>query len=787
MTRDGCPGDSARGTSNTPARRAASATLCIAFIGAAVASPPASVAVTDLLRALGSTGVDVLYTSDLVPPGLQAPMALHGADPLSRAAEGLAAHRLRLRSVGHRRYLVVRDLSLAAPAALFPPAAALAPPPDVIQEVTVFASRYAFGVTAPGAASSLTRSDIEQVPGAQTDPIRALRETPGLSTNLSSRPYVRGAFLEDVLVQFDGVPLADPFHFKNFQNLVSAFDPSAIDRVDVYTGGFPVKYGTRSAGVIDLAPRSVESGYEQRIAASLFSYDMSTVGRAERWPVEWLATVRHSASEVVHRPLDADIGEPTFYDALGRLRWQTSPVSAWTLGWLMLDDRLRLASDPAEEQAQAHFRDLYTWLTWDRALTGAVHSHSSLSMASAERSRSGTLTLAGIADGRLDERRDFSSLDLRTGWTYVPSAAVTWDLGAEVGLERAELRFARQEHFPGVMAASFNRPTDATIASMSGPRSSSLALFASVRRQWRSVETELGARLDRADYRGLGAHAQLSPRFNVRYDASPDWHLYASWGEFTQAQRVSEWRTEEGQAIPDAATRAVHLIAGVAHEGASTAQWRLEVYRNHWSALSPYFDTSLDALSLLPELEPDRVRVTPRDAEAAGVELSARLTFDSGVQVWSAYAVSRTTDDVNDHDVPRSWDQTHAANAGLAWQGRQTAASVLVEWHTGWPRTPLAVSTGTPAFPGGLIVGDRNSARWGSYFSADLRVSRTVPVTVGELSFWLNATNVTNRANECCVGFSPAGTTAGVTVTRPKTWLPQVVNVGFSWRIRAVR
>src|ERR1700704_4229376 len=102
MTRDGCPGDGARVPSNTPARRAASATLCIAFIGAAVAAPPAPVALTDLLRALGATGVDVLYTSDLVPPGLPAPTALHGTDPLSRAAEGLAAHHLRLRSVGHR-------------------------------------------------------------------------------------------------------------------------------------------------------------------------------------------------------------------------------------------------------------------------------------------------------------------------------------------------------------------------------------------------------------------------------------------------------------------------------------------------------------------------------------------------------------------------------------------------------------------------------------------------------------------------------------------------------------
>jgi TonB-dependent receptor-like protein len=767
-----------------PRVRRLSATLALACVSASAAQAPAPESVTDLLRALGSRGIVVLFSSDLVPPNLTAPAVLYGSDPMARTVEALAAHHLRLQSLGPRRYVVTRD-PRPIPSTLSTTAATkLAPTSTELDEVSVFASRYAFGMATPGAPSSLGRSDIDRMPGAQSDPIRAVRATPGLATNLSSRPYVRGAFLDDVLVQFDGIPLVDPFHFKNFQDLVSALDASAIDRIDVYTGGFPVKYGTRSAGVIDLEPRSVESGFEHGVAASLLSYDLSTVGRSDRWPIEWLATVRHSARDVVLKPLDADIGEPTFYDALGRARWQASAASAWTLAWLMLDDRLRLATDPAEAQAAAHFRDLYSWLVWDQAWTGAVHSRTSVSMTRAQHARSGALTLAGFANGRLEERRDFSSLDFRTGWTYVPSAGVTWDAGAETVFERAELRFARQERFADLIAASFNRSSDATLSANVAPRSSTLALFTSVRRQWRLLEAEVGLRLDRQDGRSLGTHMQVTPRFNLRYDPTPEWHVYGSWGEFSQAQRVSEWRVEEGQAAPDAATRASHVITGLAHETESNLQWRLEAYRNHWSAVGPYFDNSLDSLSLLPELEPDRRRVAPADAETAGVELSVRRPLSARVQLWGTYAVSRTTDDLAGRDVPRSWDQTHAATLALAWQGVSTSASALLGWHTGWPRTPLSPGSGTAAAPGGLLVGERNSARWANYLTVDLRVSHEVPVPAGSLSAWLDATNATDRSNECCVGFSPADTTAGMAVTRAKLWLPRVVNVGFAWRFR---
>ena len=62
-----------------------------------------------------------------------------------------------------------------------------------------------------------------------------------------------------MLVRYDGIALLDPFHLKNFQSLISAIDPAGIERIEVFSGGFPVQYGTRSGGVIDITAPTLRS------------------------------------------------------------------------------------------------------------------------------------------------------------------------------------------------------------------------------------------------------------------------------------------------------------------------------------------------------------------------------------------------------------------------------------------------------------------------------------------------------------------------------------------------
>jgi len=748
--------------------------LLAVYAAVAAAQPPARVLVVDLLRALSAAGVNVLYSSELVPATLEAPDALPHGDPMSRALAALAANGLVLHRTGEATYLVTHGQSTPQPSAAKGPAPA---PRPVLDEVSVFASRYEFTAGKDGEPVEFSDRQIDEMPGARADSVRALHTAPGLASNLSARPYVRGAMLDDVLFKYDGIALTEPFHFRNFQSVMSIFNPFTVDRADVYTGGFPVKYGTRSGGVIDLTPASVPSGSNYSIGASLLSYDLETVGRSDTLPLEWLFVARASSADRVLRRLLSEPGEPTFYDMVGRLRWTVDPASAVTLGWLLLDDKVEFTSEPEEGHAAGRSHDAAAWLRWDWTPADTLQGNWSLAFADTERDNNGAVLWPGIATGSLAAERSFSTIAVRNDWTYAVASGLRWDFGGEFTHETAELMFHRQEILANAIALAFGRPVDASITSDQSPHSSAFGLYSAVHRRWQDFEAEIGLRFDFQDYQGFGERRQLTPRINLHYDFSDRWRVYASWGQFTQTQRVDEYRAEANQVVPDPASRATHVIAGVTHESEGGANWRLEAYRNHWSVISPYYDNSFGQLSLLPQLGPDRVLVVPADADAAGLELSAQRSFGPSLSAWGTYSLSHVTDDSSGREWLRSWDQPHSANLGIAWSRARTSVSALLGWHSGWPKTPVTVVPASGATPAYLLVGPRNSSRWRDYFSTDLRLSTSVPLSFGELSLWLDGTNLTGRANPCCIELYSMSTVPAVD---NHVWLPRVVNVGFT-------
>jgi outer membrane receptor protein involved in Fe transport len=747
-------------------------------------SEPTSV--VRLLEDLRARGANIIYSSELVRPDMQVPQSASGLDVWSRARQALAAHGLVLRSIGSGRYIVTQAPRTQPPPKTAPrtrrspvrKAAEDAGPP----QVSVFASRYELGRGDPAARRLLTSADIEATPGGRNDAMRAARGVPGFATNASTRPYIRGSFAEDVLVQFDGVALADPFHLKNFQSLVSAFDPEAIERIEIYSGGFPVRYGARSGGVIDLEPRSVPSGYENTLGVSLLAYDASTVGTSERWPIDWLATARHTVSDVVVKPVNGSQGEPQFSDSLGRVRWHGEDGASITLGWLLLDDRIDLSTRSGDEIASARYRDEYAWLVHEQSYGDLWHSRTVLSQAWAERSRGGVLNAPGIAMEQLQEERDFSAAELRSYWRFEPDKNSWWDFGVEATQADAELLYDRTGGFSKPIAARFRRSMDNTLLVELAPEVRTYAASIAKHRRWAAFEAELGIRLDGQDYRGSGLRHQWSPRINLRYDISSKWRVYGSWGRFTQAQRVDEWRTERAQVAPDSAALAIHGIAGLAYESGT---WRVsvEAYRKRWTEVTPYFDNSFDVLSLLPDLQPDRTLIAPLTSKASGVEVSVRKEIGPSAQVWVGYTLSRVTDDLQvADDIPRSWDQPHAVNGGATWSGGRWRTSMLASWHRGWPRT---VFSPAPVAAGDIRLASRNAARCANYFTLDVSASWTRPLARSDLSIWGELTNGTDRSNQCCVHLRAHAGADGQILAEKNSWLPRTLNVGLTWRVRS--
>jgi hypothetical protein len=106
---------------------------------------------------------------------------------------------------------------------------------------------------------------------------------------------------------------------------------------------------------------------------------------------------------------------------------------------------------------------------------------------------------------------------------------------------------------------------------------------------------------------------------------------------------------------------------------------------------------------------------------------------------------ARVADDSIEGDVVRSWDQSLALTLGASWQASRWNASVFGGWHRGWPRTPFTLSP--------LSLGERNAARWGDFYTLDLRGSYVWPQKYGDFS-WSSKSptppTVPTNAAPCC-------------------------------------
>jgi TonB family protein len=134
----------------------------------------------------------------------------------------------------------------APPPAPAAPIAPLTPPLPVGREpieVVVTGERAAPGVT------SLARAEVRQLPGAFGDPFRAIEAMPGVTPIISGLPYffVRGAPPGNVGYFLDGIRVPLLYHIGLGPSVVH---PAIVERVDLYPGGYPARYGRFAGGIV---------------------------------------------------------------------------------------------------------------------------------------------------------------------------------------------------------------------------------------------------------------------------------------------------------------------------------------------------------------------------------------------------------------------------------------------------------------------------------------------------------------------------------------------------------
>ena len=101
----------------------------------------------------------------------------------------------------------------------------------------------------PGRTATLTRAEVREIPGTFGDPFRAIEIMPGVTPIVSGLPFffIRGAPPGDVGYFLDGIRVPLLFHVGIGPSVVH---PGLMERVDLYPGGYPAKFGRFSGGIV---------------------------------------------------------------------------------------------------------------------------------------------------------------------------------------------------------------------------------------------------------------------------------------------------------------------------------------------------------------------------------------------------------------------------------------------------------------------------------------------------------------------------------------------------------
>lgn len=685
---------------------------------------------------------------------------------------------------GHSQLTV--DIAVTA-GAMTPVAIRLSPDPDLLEQVVVTPSRHRIVAEQPEPAHVLEGEDLSRLVTLGDDALRAASTLPGAAAgDKSARFSLRGGEWNETLIVLDGLEIDQPFHLKDFLAFSGIIDSRTIESADVLTGGFPVEYGGRMSGVMDLSSAIPEDSRSTSLGVGMPNSRIRIDGRAGPDDVRWLAGARawypDAALDLVD-PGGEDIN-PSYYDMLGKVEFHRPGGTTISAHALAARDIVDFQEEDATASASARYETSYVWLNIQSPWTPRLASLTQISGGSSVSDRRGDPSSLGAGASLVSDVRSSRFVGAKQDWIFRASDRALLKWGFDARSEAADYDYASQVTIQDPVFAGQPILVDRQVAAH--PEGLRLGAYAAVRVKVHPLlTTEIGLRSDRQSWSG---ETQVDPRVNVVWSVGPRSTIRAAWGLFHQTQRIDELQVEDGVTRFFPAQLSEHRLISFEHEAGANLHFEADAYWREMSHLRPRFENLLDPIELFPETAADRVEIRPQGAVAKGVEILLRRD-PSRIVGWRAgYTLSSVEDEIAGEKVPRSWDQRHAVNLGLGFRldpGWQIDLSGV--WHSGWPTTQVDARVATD--PNGAtsitpVLGPRNAERFPPYHRLDFRLSRRLALEDSSLTLYLEVLNLYGRKNVCCVDdvrFSPEAN-GEVRVDRTYGyWLGRIPSFGLRW------
>ena len=667
----------------------------------------------------------------------------------------------------------------------------LLPLQQQLMEIVVTSSLYSLAYDPAGSHTFLDRDLTTRLPDIGDDAVRSVHRLPGIANGgVSIRSHVRGGIDNEQLVLFDGLRLYEPYHLQDFHAISTIIDQNAIASIDFYSAGYQVRHGDRMSGVIDMSMRQPPSETVTELALSFFNASVLSMGRfGGSDKGDWLFTARRGNLDLIADVVNSDYGSPRYEDSLMHLGWEISDRTYLSGNLILSFDKVSLAELDGSEQASSKYRNRIAWFKAVTDWTTELSSTTILSATKIDNDRVGLKNDPDVVSGNVTDIRNFQSVALRQDWQWTVSDQWLFSSGFDVKRLESDYQYDSTLNIFSPFDQILGNQPLVVRSIQTAPRGAQYAVYLESR--WRPFDDWIldgGVRWDQQTYTVADNDDQISFRFNLLHFLNDRTELRFGAGRFYQAQEINELQIADGVATFFAAQRANHLVASITHEWSSGIDIRLELYEKKYRSLASRYENVFDALVLNPELQIDRFRINAVAATSKGAEVMISGDNDSESMLWwLSYTWSMIEDSLADSDVRRSWDQTDTIKAGINWDWKKWSFSAAGSIHSGWPKTELMVETVTnPDGSTDLLASTtpRNSLSQSTFHTVDARASRRFDVAKGELTVFLEVTNIYDQQNVCCTKYRLQTDSSGnqTLVINEDHWLPLIPSLGVIWQ-----
>jgi hypothetical protein len=440
------------------------------------------------------------------------------------------------------------------------------------------------------------------------DPLRAVQSLPGVSSNddYDARFSLRGADYSRIGVYLDNILLHMPFHTvegTSTTGSATAFNGDMVEELELHPGAYPVRFGDRTGGVLDVHTRD-GSRTQTSIRGTV---SPSNAGLMAEGPLgkshrgSWLVGARKGFLQYLLNRMNADPSIAfDMADAQGRIAYDLTPhnsLSLYVLESSSTLDRSRYKSTLGiNSLMEAGYHFTFGNLAWRStpASTLLVVNHAAWMREKFDNTNPANLPLAGDHYGE---------------WVWDSSATWMWNANAplDVGFSVRRLHESGYSN-QRLSAAPFVRLLDhydGTAAHEGGYAQQSWTLAGG------HLHFSAGARWD---HHSLMGRSVVSPQASAAATLGASTHLQLGWGQYVQFPEISDLTSPLSAAhlLPQRSTQA---LAAIEQRLGERTRVRLEYYEREDRDLlyRPFYDPRmlLNWQGLHPPGQPAAAQLQP--------------------------------------------------------------------------------------------------------------------------------------------------------------------------------